>query len=66
MDRKVTKRTVMTVPYNAKPFSNRGYIREALKEKGVEVDKRINSSSQSSKSCYVPRGARANEGHGLD
>ena len=29
----------MTIPYNAKPFSNRGYIREALKEKGVEVDK---------------------------
>lgn len=39
MDRKTTKRTVMTVPYNAKPFSNRGYIRDALKEKGVEVDK---------------------------
>ena len=39
MDRKTTKRTVMTVPYNAKPFSNRGYIREALKEKGVEVGK---------------------------
>jgi DNA-directed RNA polymerase len=39
MDRKVTKRTVMTVPYNAKPFSNRSYIREALKEKGVEIDK---------------------------
>ena len=39
MDRKTTKRTVMTVPYNAKPFSNRGYIREALKEKGVEVEK---------------------------
>ncbi len=39
MDRKVTKRTVMTVPYNAKPYSNRGYIREALKEKGVEVSK---------------------------
>ena len=29
----------MTVPYNAKPFSNRGYIREALAEKGVEVEK---------------------------
>ena len=29
----------MTVPYNAKPYSNRGYIREALKEKGVEVEK---------------------------
>lgn len=29
----------MTVPYNAKPFSNRGYIREALKEKGVEIQK---------------------------
>lgn len=28
----------MTVPYNAKPYSNRGYIREALKEKGIEVD----------------------------
>jgi len=39
MDRKTTKRTVMTVPYNAKPFSNREYIREALKEKGVEIDK---------------------------
>ena len=39
MDRKTVKRVVMTVPYNAKPFSNRGYIREALKEKGVEIDK---------------------------
>ena len=39
MDRKVTKRTVMTVPYNAKPFSNRSYIREALKDKGVEISK---------------------------
>ena len=39
MDRKTTKRTVMTVPYNAKPYSNRAYIREALKEKGVEVEK---------------------------
>ena len=39
MDRKTVKRVVMTVPYNAKPFSNRGYIREALKEKGVEVEK---------------------------
>ena len=38
MDRKVTKRTVMTVPYNAKPHSNRQYIRDALKEKGVEVE----------------------------
>ena len=36
-DRKCTKRTVMTVPYNAKPFSNRGYIRDALAEKNVEV-----------------------------
>ena len=39
MDRKVTKRTVMTIPYNAKPYSNRSYIRDALKEKGVEIDK---------------------------
>ena len=37
MDRKVVKRVVMTVPYNAKPHSNRGYIRDALKEKGVEI-----------------------------
>ena len=29
----------MTIPYNAKPFSNRSYIREALKEKGIEIDK---------------------------
>ena len=39
MDRKVCKRVVMTVPYNAKPFSNRGYIKDALKEKKVEIDK---------------------------
>ena len=39
MDRKTVKRVVMTVPYNAKPFSNRGYIREALAEKGVEISK---------------------------
>ena len=37
IDRKVTKRVVMTIPYNAKERSNRGYIREALNEKGVEI-----------------------------
>ena len=39
MDRKIVKRTVMTIPYNAKPFSNRSYIKDALKEKGIEIDK---------------------------
>ena len=39
MDRKTVKRTVMTIPYNAKPYSNRSYIRDALKEKGIEIDK---------------------------
>ena len=39
MDRKTVKRVVMTVPYNAKPYSNRGYIRAALKEKNVEIEK---------------------------
>ena len=29
----------MTIPYNAKPFSNRSYIRDAFKEKGVDVEK---------------------------
>ena len=38
-DRKCTKRTCLTIPYNAKPYSNRSYIREALKEKGIELDK---------------------------
>ena len=38
-DRKKVKRTVMTIPYNAKPFSNRTYIRDALKEKGIEIEK---------------------------
>ena len=41
MDRKTVKRVVMTVPYNAKPHSNRGYIRSALIEKGcasIETD----------------------------
>lgn len=39
LDRSVVKRVVMTVPYNAKPHSNRGYIRTALKDKSVEIDK---------------------------
>lgn len=39
MDRKTVKRVVMTVPYNAKPYSNRQYIKDALKDKGVEIDK---------------------------
>jgi DNA-directed RNA polymerase len=39
MDRKKTKRVVMTVPYNAKPFSNRGYIRDAFKDEGIELEK---------------------------
>jgi DNA-directed RNA polymerase len=38
-DRKKTKRTVMTIPYNAKPFSNRLYIKQALKDDGIEVEK---------------------------
>ena len=38
-DRKCVKRTVMTIPYNAKPFSNRTYIRDALEEKDVTIDK---------------------------
>ena len=37
-DRKATKRSVMTIPYNAKPYSNRTYIRDALKEKGIEIE----------------------------
>ena len=36
LDRKVTKRTVMTIPYNATRHSSRAYIREALKEKDAE------------------------------
>jgi DNA-directed RNA polymerase len=39
MDRKKTKRVVMTVPYNARPYSNRNYIREAFAEDGIELDK---------------------------
>ena len=39
MDRKVVKRSVMTIVYNAKPYSNRSYIRDALDEKGVEISK---------------------------
>ena len=38
-DRKCTKRTCLTIPYNAKPYSNRAYIRDALKDKGLEIDK---------------------------
>ena len=38
-DRKKTKRCVMTIPYNAKPFSNRQYIRDAFKDVDIEVQK---------------------------
>ena len=38
-DRKCVKRTVMTIPYNAKPFSNRSYIRDALKDKDVDIER---------------------------
>ena len=38
-DRKKTKRVVMTIPYNAKPFSNRQYIKEAFKDIDIEIDK---------------------------
>lgn len=39
IDRKVTKRSVMTICYSAKKFSNRRYIKEALKDKGIEISK---------------------------
>ena len=38
-DRKKVKRVVMTIPYNAKPYSNRTYIKDAFKDIGVELDK---------------------------
>ena len=38
MDRKTVKRTVMTIPYNATKDSSRTYIREALREKGIEPE----------------------------
>jgi DNA-directed RNA polymerase len=38
-DRKKVKRVVMTLPYNAKPFSNRQYIRDAFKDIDIELDK---------------------------
>ena len=37
-DRKKTKRCVMTIPYNAKPFSNRQYIRDAFADINIEVE----------------------------
>ena len=39
MTRKTTKRTVMTIPYNATRSSSWGYIREALVEQGFEPEK---------------------------
>ena len=36
LTRKTTKRTVMTIPYNATKSSSRIYIREALREQGFE------------------------------
>lgn len=39
MDRKITKKTVMTLPYNSKPWSNRSYVRQAFKDKDLRIDK---------------------------
>jgi len=39
MTRKTTKRTVMTIPYNATRSSSWGYIKEALIEQGFEPEK---------------------------
>lgn len=39
LNRKKSKRCVMTIPYNAKPYSNRTYVRDAFKEDGIELDK---------------------------
>jgi len=39
MTRKTTKRTVMTIPYNATKDSSRRYIKEALKEQGIDPSK---------------------------
>ena len=36
VDRTITKRCVMTIPYNAKPWSNRQYIKEAFEKKGIK------------------------------
>lgn len=36
VDRTITKRCVMTIPYNAKPWSNRQYIKEAFAKKGIK------------------------------
>ena len=38
-DRKIVKRPTMTICYAAKEWSNKAYIKEAFKEKGVEVTK---------------------------
>lgn len=58
LDRKVTKRTVMTIPYNAKEYSNRQYIRSALKDKEAEFSfddlKAITKAVVSSMNEVVP------------
>ena len=38
IDRSVTKRSVMTIPYNATNDSSAKYIRKALKDKKIEID----------------------------
>ncbi|MAA92290.1 MAG: T7 RNA polymerase [Gammaproteobacteria bacterium] len=40
-NRKAVKRCVMTLPYNSKPHSNRVYIREALREHGIEIEPKV-------------------------
>ncbi len=57
----------MTIPYNAKPYSNRSYIKDALKEKGVEVDKDdLTQIVTSVRSAMGGSCARANVSYEMD
>ena len=57
-DRSRVKRVVMTIPYNAKPFSNRQYIRDSFKDIDIEVEKEeltiIVSAVRSAMEVVVP------------
>lgn len=52
-DRSKTKRSVMTIPYNAKPFSNRSYIRDAFKDHFEKIRKETGMLRMSLKNLFL-------------
>ena len=57
----------MTIPYNAKPFSNRQYIRDAFKDIDIDVEnEELTTNSSSGPDSYGTGRSRTDESNEMD